>query len=155
MSQPTELGSELLRDSCPKSYYSKRVVISSMLPGMLAFLLVAVCAGFLLSQAMEMDNVIFFLGLFFVVMTLMLYSLFNGMCKRLSQTYICVCEQGIHGVMCLGQKNQSFCVRYEDVTAVTTAKDRIVITVTKGIANLLVHNPEELADLIKTKAGLE
>jgi len=154
MSEKIDLGSELMQDSCPKHHYSSSTIISGMLPSIVAFLVVAVIVGFLLSKAMSLPVILIILGIFFLLMLFGMTTLFRGLCKRLSETRISVCEKGIEGVVCLGQTNSSFCVEYEDISRIQTGPERIVITVSYGTLNLLVHKPEELAELIREKAGL-
>ena len=154
MREKIDLGSELMKDSCPKKYYSNSVMVSGMLPSVLAFLVVAVLIGFFLHKVMKLTVLLIIMGVLFVLMFVGMFSLFRGMCKRLSETKISVCENGIEGIVCLGQMNSTFCVGYDEISKVQTGTDRIVITVSYGTLNLLVHEPETLADLIREKADL-
>jgi len=147
-------GTELMHDSCPKKYYSNSVIVSGMLPSILAFLVVAALVSFFLHKVMDLTVILIVVGVLFVLMFIGMFSLFRGMCKRLSETKISVCENGIEGVVCLGQMNSTFCVGYDEISKVQTGTDRIVITVSYGTLNLLVHEPEQLADLIREKAEL-
>ena len=147
-------GNELMHDSCPKKYYSNSVIVSGMLPSILAFLVVAALVSFFLHKVMDLTVILIVVGVLFVLMFIGMFSLFRGMCKRLSETKISVCENGIEGVVCLGQMNSTFCVGYDEISKVQTGTDRIVITVSYGTLNLLVHEPEQLADLIREKAEL-
>ena len=154
MSEKIDLGSELMHDSCPKHHYSTSTIVKGMLPSAIAFLVVAAIAAFLMAKVMKPIIILIILGGLFLLMLLGMTTLFRGLCKRLSETHISVCEYGIEGVLCLGQTNSSFCVEYEDISRVQTGPERIVITVPYGTLNLIVHKPEELAELIREKAGL-
>lgn len=154
MSEKIDLGVELMLDRCPSKFYSSSVIVSGMLPMVIAYLVVAVVAGFLLSKAVPLPAVFIILGVLFLLMFFVMFSLLKGMCKRLSQCHIRVCENGIEGIVCLGQTNSTFCVGYDEISAVQTGENRILITVSYGALNLPVHEPEKLADLIREKAQL-
>ena len=154
MSETVHLGSELLRDSCPKSHYSAASIISSILPGLIIYVLVAIFAGSLMTPSLPLPAVVAIMVALLALLGGVMFSMFKKLAKRLSETYISVCEDGITGIVCLGQVNSTFCVRHEEISAVITGKDRIVITVPNGTLNLIVHEPEKLADLIREKAEL-
>lgn len=154
MSEPIQLGNELLRDCCPKSHYSASTIVSGLLPSLIAYVLVAVFAGSLMTPAIPLPVVVAIMAALLALLGGFMFSMFKKLAKRLSETYISVCEDGITGIVCLGQTNSTFCVRHEEISKVITGKDRIVITVPNGTLNLIVHEPEKLAELIREKADL-
>lgn len=150
--QDKHLGEELLRDKCPEKHCSQSTLVKDIIPSAIAMLLVELYSGFLVSQAVDSIITIAVYAVIYVLLIGYIYFMFKGMKKRLADTYIKVCENGICGVCpANGFKNREFIVKYEDISKVKANKERIQIFAKNERIALLVHDAKRLESIINQK----
>lgn len=147
------MGTEIKRDQCPEKYYAKGSIIKDSIPIIISILIVAFFSGSLFSES-GMDTVITII--IEIVFSLILYSvfffMFKGTKKRLAETYISVCENGITGICPLnGYKNKSFEVHYNEITKLTVKGERLFLNTTKGKITLTLKDAAGTAAAIRSR----
>lgn len=144
------MGNEIMRDKCPEKYCSKGSVIKNSIPTIIAVLLVAYFSGDLFKGSGMQTAVVIAIEVAVVVSIYGMFYLFmNGVKKRLAETYISVCENGICGVCPInGYKNREFSYTYAEVTKVTQKGERLFIDTASGRVVLTLTNATVVAELI-------
>ena len=149
------MGNEIKRDQCPEKYCKKGNLIVDALPVLVASLLVAYFSGNLFKgSGMETAIVIIVEVVFIFGIYGLFYWLMGGMKKRLAETYISVCENGICGVCPInGYKNRSFSHTYAEITKVTVKGERMFIDTASGRIALTLNDAKGVGDIINAKIG--
>ena len=147
------MGDEIKRDRCPEKYCSKGSVIKDSIPTLIAILVVAYFSGDLFRAGgigaaavivIEAVVVFGFYGL--------LYLFMSGIKKRLAETYISVCENGICGVCPInGYKNREFSHTYSEITKVIVKGERIFIDTVSGRIALTLNDTKGVGEIINSK----
>lgn len=150
------MGNEILRDSCPEKYCKKGNLFIDALPVLIASVVVAYFSGTLFKGSGMQTVIIIVIE---VVVILGLYGIFyffmNGMKKRLAETYISVCDNGICGVCPInGYKNREFSHTYSEITNVTVKGERIFIDTASGRIALTLNNALAVAQAINSKLSI-
>lgn len=147
------MGNEIKRDVCPEKYCAVGSVVKDSIPVLISIVLVAVFSGNLFNGAgLAMLPVV----LVEAVVVLLMYGLYclmlRGAKKRLAETYISVCENGVHGVYPLnGYKNAPFELSYSSVTGVTAKGERLILTSGRKKIVLTLKDAKGTAALIQEK----
>ena len=153
---PQALGNEIAKDCCPEKYYCKRSLYQDIIPIIIAAVIVAFFSNTLLDSAglaWYWNLLIEFL--FVALLGIAFYMIYSGIKKRLSQTYLCICEKGISGVCAIsGYKNEKFSVRYEDITGASYQGDTAIIETKKGKFTFVLENAPKMVELIYKKANI-
>lgn len=147
------MGNEIKRDMCPEKYCSTASVFKDSISTMIALVIVAVFSGSFFNESgldiavtiiIEVTVVALFYGLIFI--------LFKGMKKRLAETYISVCENGICGVCPMnGFKNRTFQLSYDEINKMVVKGERLFLYSQKGNVALTLNDAPGTAELIKAK----
>lgn len=147
------MGNEILRDSCPQKYCKKGNLFVDALPVLLAAIVVAYFSGSLFKGGgMEATVIIIIEAVFIFGIYGIFYVLMGGMKKRLAETYISVCDNGICGICPInGYKNREFSSTYSEITKVTVKGERIFIDTASGRITLTLNNASAAADVINLK----
>ncbi|MBQ7121120.1 MAG: hypothetical protein IJO03_02530 [Clostridia bacterium] len=148
------LGNEILRDSCPQKYTEQGNLFKETLPVIVMLVLVSLWSGSLFRGggisgiATLVIEIIFVFGMYAFV-----FFVFKGSKKRLAETYISICENGVCGVCPLnGFKNRDFCVYYGSITNVKAKKDQLFIySAGSKTAVFTLHNASAAAALIQSR----
>ncbi len=145
------MGYEIARDVCPQKYYAKGSVIKDTIPTIIALIIVAFFSGSLSFEINAIVTIIF--EIVFVCITYgFIFILFKGMKKRLAETYISVCENGVCGICPLnGYKNKNFELFYNDITKMVVKGERLFLYSKKGNVALTLMNAAATSALIKSK----
>lgn len=153
---PQALENEITRDFCPEKYYCKRSLYQDIIPIVVAAVIVAFFSNTLLDFAgfaWYWNLLIEFL--FVALLGIAFYMVYGGIKNRLSQTFLCVCEEGVFGVCAVsGYKNEKFSVRYEDVIMASYQGDTAIIETKKRKFTFVLENVSETIDLICKKANI-
>lgn len=152
----SDLGNEIKKVRCPDKYCSTKFTAGDFLPILLASIVVAYFSGTLLSAGgINIILTVLIETVFVVGMCFFTNILFKGVKKRLAETYISICENGICGIWAVnGYKNAEFKALYGEITKVTYRGDRVVITTNHGKIVLTLNDVTENVALICKKAGL-
>ena len=150
------LGNEILRDQCPEQYYCRRSLLKDILPIVIAAVIVAFFSSTLLDSAgLDWYWNLLIEFLFVMVLGVVFYCLFGGIKKRLSQTYISVCEKGISGICAVnGYKNESFSIPYEEISFASYQGDRAIIETKNGKYTFTLERVSETVGLICKQANI-
>ena len=148
-------GAEILKSSCPEKYLRKSSLISDCLSTFVAFLIVAYFSGNLFKAGgLNSVTIIIIEAVVILFFTVLTYFLFKGVKKRLSETYISICENGICGIRAVnGFKNAPFSVSYDGITKISHKSDRVYIDSNQGKIILTLNNAEEAVRLIREKCN--
>lgn len=146
-------GAELKRDTCPEKYCSKGSILKDSLSSLVGILFVSFLSGSLLNGS-GLDiavtiiiEVVVCLGFYGLI-----YLLFKGMKKRLAETCISVCEEGVLGICPLnGYKNRNFALTYGEITKLVVKGERLFLYSKKGTVALTLNDAAGVAALIKSK----
>ena len=149
------MGNEIKRDVCPEKYYAKGSVIKDSIPTVIALVIVAFFSGSLFNgSGMDMAITILIEAVFVCGMYGLVCLLFKGMKKRLAETYISVCENGVCGICPLnGYKNKAFELAYDEITKMVVKGERVFLYSKKGNVALTLKDAADTAALIKSKNG--
>lgn len=147
------MGNEIKRDACPEKYYGKGSALKNCIPVAIAWLLVALSTGALLNQGgLEAAVVIIIEVVLFCAVMVLFYFLFKGQAKRLAESYISVCENGVCGVCPQnGFKNKNFELAYNEITKMAVKGQRLALYAPKGNVYLTLTDAAGTAALIKSK----
>lgn len=148
-----ELGNELRRDACPPKYCAQESVFQELIPVLIAAAIVAFFSGNLF-RASGMDFAIILVIEIGVVALLcgLAFVMFRGVKKRLKETYISVCANGVCGICPQnGLKNREFSLRYHEITKVTVKGERLFLYSKKGNVGLTLQHAGEISALIQTQ----
>ncbi len=148
------LGNEIMRDSCPEKYSKAGSLFKETVPVIVALVLVSLWSGSLFQGGGVGGAITLIIEIVFVAgMYAFLFFVLKGSKKRLSETYISICENGVCGVCPFnGFKNRDYCVSYNSITKVVVKKDQLFIY-SKGdrTAVFTLHKAREAAALIQSK----
>ena len=147
------MGNELKRDFCPPKYCATKNVFAESIPTLIAVVIVAFFSGNMFSAGgMDMAVTIIIEIVFAAVLYGFSFLLFRGMKKRMAETYISVCENGVCGICPKnGYKNREFSLRYNEITKVNAKGERLVLNSRKGNVVLTLQSAGETAEMIKAK----
>ena len=148
-----QLGNELKRDACPAKYCSQGNLFVESLPVLAASLIVAFFSGNLF-QASGLDLVVTLAieAVFVILMYGLMFLLFRGTKKRLAETYISLCENGICGVCPKnGFANRNFSLYYSQIRKVTIRADRLVLQTSEGNIALTLQDAAGTGAFIQSK----
>ena len=147
------LGNELKRDACPEKYYKPSGLIKDTIPTLISLIIVAFFSGSLfngggINTVVTVLIEIVFIGLVYTC----IYFMFKGTRKRLSETYISVCENGICGVYPVtGMKNKAFSLRYDEIKKLTAKRELLTICTEKETIRLTLSDASATAALINER----
>lgn len=147
------LGNELKKDYCPEKYYAKGSIIKESMPTIVALVIVAFFSGNMFgASGMNMAVTIIIEAIFVIGLYALMYVLFKGMKKRLAETYISVCENGVCGICPVnGYKNRNFESSYEDINKMEVKGERLFLYTKSGNVCLTLKDAKGTAELIKSK----
>lgn len=151
-----DFGNELLRDQCPKKYYSKNSLYKDIIPVIVAAVVISFFSGnlFISSGLSWLISLLIEIG-FIVLFSIVFYFLFAGIKKRLSETYISVREKGIYGIYAVnGYKNATFSIPYEDIRFISYQGEKAVIETNQGKLIFVLENVSETVELICKLANI-
>lgn len=114
------LGNKLKRDFCLPKYCSQRSVFAESVPPLIAVVIVAFFSGNLFNASgMDLAITLVIEIIFAALLYGFAFIMFRGMKRRLAETYISVCENGVCGICPQnGYKNREFSLRYSEITKV-------------------------------------
>ena len=147
------MGKELRRAFCPPKYCKQGSVFAESLPTLVALVIVAFFSGSLFQAggvnfAITVVIEILFAGLMYGFF----FLFFRGMKKRLGETYISVCENGVCGVCPVnGFKNREFSLLYSQIDTITAKGERLIINAKEGNVVLTLENAPGICSLIQAK----
>ncbi len=149
-------GTELLRDQCPKKYYSKKSLFKDIVPIVIAAVIVSFFSGSLLkSVGLGLWYAVLAAAGFVILFSVIFFVVFGGIKKRLSRTYISVMETGISGIYAInGYRNASFGIPYEDITFASYRGERAVIETKQGKFTFVLEHAPETVELICKQANI-
>ncbi len=146
------LGNEIKRDSCPEKYCAKGSIIKDSIPTVIALVIVAFFSGNLFSgSGLNIAITIIIEAVFVCGMYALVYLAFGGMKKRLAETYISLCENGLCGICQAGRKNRSFEYSYSDIKRISVKGERLFIYPETGVIALTLKDAAGVATIIKSK----
>ncbi len=147
------MGNEIIRDKCPDKYFKKGNLFIDALPVLIASLVVAYFSGSLFKgSGMETAIVIVVEAVFIFGLYGLFYWFMGGMKKRLAETYISVCENGICGICPInGYKNREFSHTYSEITKVIVKGERIFIDTVSGRIALTLNDANGVGNIINSK----
>ena len=148
------LGNEIARDCCPQKYTEQGNLFKESLPVIVMLILVSLWSGSLFRGggvggiATLIIEIVFVIGMYAFV-----FFVLKGSKKRLAETYIVICENGVCGVCPLnGFKNRDFCVYYSSISKVRAKKDQLFIySAGNKTAVFTLHNASAAAELIQSR----
>lgn len=148
-----QLGNELKRDFCPLKYCSQGSVFAESIPTLIAVVIVAFFSGNLFNASgMDLAITLVIEIIFAALLYGFTFIMFRGMKKRLAETYISVCENGICGICPQnGFKNREFSLLYSEITKVIVKGERLFLYSRKENVVLTLQNAGETSALIQTK----
>ena len=152
MTGQPNLGAEIRRSTIPQKYMTNSSLIGDIIPTAIAFLLVELYSGTLLSGTMgAVMSFVISLIIYCIFMTIM-YFVFKAMRKKQAQTYITVCEYGIYGTCARGMNLCNYVVPYSDIKSVSGKRETLRITSAScgSIIHMLPDAPE-IATLIQSR----
>ncbi len=147
------MGRELKRDACPEKYCTSGNFVRESVPIIISLVLVSIFSGSLFkSSGLSTVITILIEVVFIVVFYGFFYVFFSGMKKRLAQTYISVCENGVCGVCPLnGFNNRTFELFYYEITKMVVKGERLFLYSKKGNVALTLKDAQGTASIIKSK----
>ncbi len=147
------MGNEIKRDMCPEKYYAKGSIITDSIPTIIALVIVAFFSGNLFNgSGLNIAITILIEAVFVCLMYGFIFIMFKGMKKRLAETYISVCENGVCGICPLnGYKNKTFELSYNEITKMVVKGERLFLYSQKGNVALTLRDAAGTAALIKSK----
>lgn len=147
------MGNELKRDVCPPKYCAKGSVIKDTIPSVLALVVVALYSGNLFRQSgMDIAVTLMVEILFVALLYGFVFLMMKGIKKRLAETYISVCEEGVQGICSAnGFKNKSFALAYGEITKMTVKGERLFLYSAKGTVALTLTDVPGIAQAIREK----
>lgn len=147
------MGNELKRDSCPPKHYSHGSIFAESIPTLIALILVTLFSGSLFqTSGMDMAVTIAIELVFASALYSFTFFLLRGAKKRLAETYISVCENGVCGICPQnGYKNREFSLYYGEITKLVVKKERLFLYSKKGNVVLTLQNAGETSALIQAK----
>lgn len=146
-------GAELKRDTCPEKYCSQGSVLKDSLSAFVGILFVCFFSGSLLKgSGLEIAIVIAIEVVVSCGLYALIYLLFKGMRKRLAETYISVCEEGVLGICPQnGYKNKTFALPYGEIMKMVVKGERLFLYSKQGTVTLTLNDAAGVAALIKSK----
>lgn len=145
------MGNEIKRDMCPEKYYAKGSVVKDTIPTIIALIIVAFFSGSFSIGINAVVTIIFEI-IFVCIMYAFVFFMLKGTRKRLAETYISVCENGVCGICPLnGYKNKTFELTYDEITKMVVKKERLFLYSNKGNVFLTLKDAAGTAALIKSK----
>lgn len=147
------MGNEIKRDMCPEKYYAKGSIITDSIPSFIALVIVAFFSGNLFNgSGLNIAITILIEAVFVCLMYGLIFIMFKGMKKRLAETYISVCENGVCGICPLnGYKNKTFELSYNEITKMAVKGERLFLYSKNGNVALTLTDASGTAALIKSK----
>ena len=148
-----QLGNELKRDFCPPKYCSQGSVFVESIPTLIAVVIVAFFSGNLFNASgMDLAITLVIEIIFAALLYGFTFIMFRGTKKRLAETYISVCENGVCGICPQnGFKNREFSLLYSEITKVVVKGERLFLYSRKGNVVLTLQSAGETSALIQTK----
>lgn len=150
-----QMGNELKRDFCPPKYCSQGNAFADSIPTLIAVVLVAFFSGSLFdASGMDFAMTLVIEIVFAAALYGFAFVMFRGMKKRLAETYISVCENGVCGICPQnGYKNREFFLLYSEISKVAVKGERLLLHSPKGNVALTLQNAGETSALIQTKVN--
>ena len=147
------MGDEIKRDTCPAKYLKKVSLVKDVLPVAVALLVVVFFSGKLMyTGGINMVSIVLFEILFVCLMTGFVYYVLSGSKKRLAETSISVCENGVKGICPKnGYRNKSFELAYNEIARIKVKRKRLRLYSYKGNVVLALKDAVATAELIKSK----
>lgn len=146
------MGSEIKRDMCPEKYYAKGSIIKDTIPTIIALVIVAFFSGNLFNgSGINIVITIIIEAVFVCLMFGFVFFMFKGLKKRMSETYISMCKNGVCGVCPNGFKNKTFELPYNEITKMVIKGERLFLYSNKGNVTLTLRDAAGTASLIKSK----
>lgn len=147
------MGNELKRDFCPEKYCAQETVFVESLPVLFAVVVVAFFSGNLFDAGgMHLAITILMEIVFAGALYGFSFFLFRGMKKRLSETYLSVCEKGVCGICPKnGYQNREFSLLYAAIDKVDVKGERLFVYSKKGNVVLTLKDAQGTATLIRTR----
>ena len=147
------MGNEIGRDTCPEKYCKTENPLLSSLPVLAALVVVAFMSGNLFAGSGMSTVVTLVIECIFVGGLYAFFTVFtNGGKKRMAETYISVCENGICGICPVnGFKNRNFEITYENLRKLEVKGERLFIKTDTEKVVLTLNDAAGIAALIREK----
>ena len=151
------MGNELKRDFCPPKHCSQGSVFSESVPSLIALVIVTFFSGRLFqTSGMDIAVTIVIEIVFASVLYGLVFTMLRGMKKRLAETYISVCENGVCGICPKnGYKNREFSLEYSEITKVTVKGEQLFLYSEKEKVVLTLQSAGETSALIQARIRRE
>ena len=147
------MGNEVKRDFCPPKYCAQGSAFADSIPTLIAVIIVAFFSGNLFNASgMDLAITLVIEVVFAALLYGFTFVMFRGMKKRLAETYISVCENGVCGICPKnGYKNREFSLLYSQITKVVVKGERLFLYSRKGNVVLTLQSAGETCALIQNK----
>ena len=147
------MGNEIKRDTCPEKYCNQKNTFTGIIPVIISLLIVCVFSGVMLKQGgLNIVITVVVEAVVLCLFSVLYYFLFKKSRARLADTYISVCDNGVHGECAAnGFKNKTFELSYAEISNVAVRGDRLSLYSSKGTVFLFLKDVNATAELINQK----